>query len=82
VLADGQDACERLVKKLLSLRNAEATEEEEQRYIEKHYDDIRIVVLAIARGGVIIGDLVASDPDAKLHLVASKKFGYHLAWNL
>lgn len=65
---DRIDAANQLVEKLLSLRDAD-----EQ--LRKHFDSNSIIVLAIPRGGVIIGDVIASRLEAKLDLVVTRKIG-------
>lgn len=57
-----------LVEKLLWLKDTSGE-------LKKIDNDNPIVVLAIPRGGVIIGDLIASRLGAKLDIVVSKKIG-------
>lgn len=66
---DRIDAANQLVEKLLSLRDAD-----EQ--LGKHFENSNpIVILAVPRGGVIIGDVIASRLGAKLDLVVTRKIG-------
>src|SRR4051794_18946082 len=60
------DAGEKLAKRLASLKQDRLKEERRQQ---------SIVILAIPRGGVIVGDVIASELDAKLDIVVSRKIG-------
>jgi putative phosphoribosyl transferase len=60
------DAGEKLVKRLSWLKQDQLKEERRQQ---------SIIILAIPRGGVIIGDVIASELDAKLDVVVSRKIG-------
>src|SRR5215212_3366328 len=60
------DAAEKLAKRLSWLKQDRLKEEKKQQ---------SIVILAIPRGGVIIGDVIASEFDAKLDVVVSRKIG-------
>ena len=60
------DAGEKLTKRLFWLEQDRLKEERRQQ---------SIVILAIPRGGVIIGDVIASELDAKLDVVVSRKIG-------
>lgn len=62
---DRIDAGNRLVKQLLWLKQNRAYE------IGKK----NIIVVAIPRGGLIIGDVIASELDTKLDIVVSRKIG-------
>jgi len=59
------DAGEILAERLLGLKQSQLKETGQQ----------DIVILAIPRGGVIIGDVIASKLDAKLDIVVSRKIG-------
>jgi putative phosphoribosyl transferase len=59
------DAGNRLAKQLVWLKQNRANELGEK----------KIIVVAIPRGGLIIGDVVASELDAKLDIVVSRKIG-------
>src|SRR5215212_885140 len=61
------DAGEKLAKRLSWLKQDRLKEEERRQQ--------SIVILAIPRGGVIIGDVIASELDAKLDVVVSRKIG-------
>jgi putative phosphoribosyl transferase len=60
------DAGEKLAKRLSWLKQDQLKEERSQQ---------SIIILAIPRGGVIIGDVIASELDAKLDIVVSRKIG-------
>jgi putative phosphoribosyl transferase len=60
------DAGEKLAKRLSWLKQDRLKEERSQQ---------SIIILAIPRGGVIIGDVIASELDAKLDVVVSRKIG-------
>src|SRR5919204_4563877 len=69
---DRKDAAERLAKRLddwLEKYVATTTTEEEQ---QKYYNAI---ILAIPRGGVVIGDVIASKLNIKLDIIVSRKIG-------
>ena len=68
IFQDRIDAGKRLAKKLSWLKQDQLKEERDRRQQS-------IVVLAIPRGGVIIGDVIASELDAKLDVVVSRKIG-------
>jgi putative phosphoribosyl transferase len=70
IFIDRRDAAEQLSKKLDWLK-AETTKES----IEPDKISTNIVVLAIPRGGVIIGDIIASNLGSKLDIVVSRKIG-------
>ena len=55
--------------------NKLAEELKQQLMKPEHRDSSSIVVLSIPRGGVIIGDVVATKLNAKLDLVVSRKIG-------
>src|SRR5215213_4299869 len=61
------DAGEKLAKRLSWLKQDRLKEEERRQQ--------SIVILAIPRGGIIIGDVIASELDAKLDVVVSRKIG-------
>ena len=69
MFTDRSDAGRQLAEKLLWVRE-EAGEE-----LKRHHTSELIVVLAIPRGGVIIGDIIASSIGAKLDIVVSRKIG-------
>ena len=60
------DAAEKLAKRLSWLKQDRLKEEKKQQ---------SIIILAIPRGGIIIGDIIASELDAKLDVVVSRKIG-------
>jgi putative phosphoribosyl transferase len=59
------DAGEKLAERLLGLKQSQLNETGQQ----------DIVIVAIPRGGVIIGDVIASKLDARLDIVVSRKIG-------
>jgi putative phosphoribosyl transferase len=65
VFADRNDAGTELAKKLLWVKNI----------AKDNVANNVVVVLAIPRGGVVIGDIIASRLGAKLDLVVSRKIG-------
>jgi putative phosphoribosyl transferase len=70
IFIDRRDAAEQLAKKL-DWRKAETTKES----IEPDKISTNIVILAIPRGGVIIGDIIASNLGSRLDIVVSRKIG-------
>ena len=60
------DAAEKLAKRLSWLKQGRSKEEKKQQ---------STIILAIPRGGIIIGDIIASELDAKLDVVVSRKIG-------
>jgi len=68
IFQDRIDAGKRLAKKLSWLKQDQLKEERDRRQQS-------IVILAIPRGGVIIGDVIASELDAKLDIIVSRKIG-------
>ena len=70
IFIDRRDAAEQLAKKL-EWWKAETTKES----IESDKVSTNIVVLAIPRGGVIIGDVIASNLGSRLDIVVSRKIG-------
>jgi putative phosphoribosyl transferase len=69
LFADRSDAGKQLAEKLLWVREESAEE------LKRHNASELIVVLAIPRGGVIIGDIIAPFIGAKLDIVVSRKIG-------
>jgi putative phosphoribosyl transferase len=68
IFQDRIDASKRLAKKLLWLKQDQLKEERDRRQQS-------IVILSIPRGGVIIGDVIATELDAKLDIIVSRKIG-------
>jgi putative phosphoribosyl transferase len=68
LFVDRSDAGRQLAEKLLWVR-------EKAKEVNGHERVNLIVVLAIPRGGVVIGDIIASRLGAKLDIVVSKKIG-------
>ena len=60
------DAAEKLAKRLSWLKQDRLKEEKKQQ---------STIILAIPRGGIIIGDIIASELNAKLDVVVSRKIG-------
>jgi putative phosphoribosyl transferase len=71
IFKDRIDAANELVKKLKWLRGDEEVQLEDK--VQKN--QLTAVVMAIPRGGIIIGDVIASELDAKLDVVVSRKIG-------
>jgi putative phosphoribosyl transferase len=71
LFVDRTDAAKQLAEKLLWLRDS--VEEEFGKYYNN--DDNPLVILAIPRGGVVIGDIISDRLGAKLDLVVSRKIG-------
>jgi putative phosphoribosyl transferase len=73
-----KDAAKQLAKRLeeewlkRDLAITSKVQEEEQE-LQKY--DNNIIVLAIPRGGVVIGDIIASTLNAKLDIIVSRKIG-------
>src|SRR5439155_11465264 len=63
IFRDRIDAANKLTEKLMWVLNKE------------HKHSSSIVILSIPRGGVIIGDIIATKLDAKLDVVVSRKIG-------
>jgi putative phosphoribosyl transferase len=70
IFIDRRDAAEQLAKKL-EWWKAETTKES----IEPDRVSTNIVVLAIPRGGVVIGDVIATNLGSRLDIVVSRKIG-------
>lgn len=70
IFIDRRDAAEQLAKKL-EWWKAETTKES----TEPDKLSTNIVVLAIPRGGVVIGDVIASNLGSRLDIVVSRKIG-------
>jgi putative phosphoribosyl transferase len=68
IFQDRIDAGKRLAKKLSWLKQDQLKEERDRRQQS-------IVILAIPRGGVIIGNVIATELDAKLDIIVSRKIG-------
>jgi putative phosphoribosyl transferase len=68
IFQDRIDAGKRLAKKLSWLKQDQLKEKQDRRQQS-------IVILAIPRGGVIIGDVIATELDAKLDIIVSRKIG-------
>src|SRR5213596_1063777 len=60
-----KDAGHKLSKRLLSLKQTQSKERRNE----------RIIVVAIPRGGVVVGDVIASELEAELDIVVSRKIG-------
>jgi predicted phosphoribosyltransferase len=69
LFVDRTDAAKQLAEKLLWLRDAV---QELRKY---YYNDNPLVILAIPRGGVVIGDVISARLGTKLDLVVSRKIG-------
>ena len=68
IFQDRIDAGKRLSKELSWLKQDQLKEERDR-------TQQSIVILAIPRGGVIIGDVIATELDAKLDIIVSRKIG-------
>lgn len=71
MFVDRTDAAKQLAEKLFWLRDAV----QELRNYYYNNDDNPLVILAIPRGGVVIGDVISDRLSAKLDLVVSRKIG-------
>lgn len=71
IFKDRIDAANELVKSLKRLRGDEEVQLEDK--VQKNQSTA--VVMAIPRGGIIIGDVIASELGAKLDVVVSRKIG-------
>lgn len=69
LFVDRNDAAKQLAEKLLWLRDVA---QELRKY---YYDGNPLVILAIPRGGVVVGDVISDLLGAKLDLVVSRKIG-------
>src|SRR5919108_3193445 len=65
IFRDRIDAAEKLAEKLEWLKKEEGRGEKK----------LSIIILAIPRGGVVIGDIISRILDAKLDVVVSRKIG-------
>jgi len=64
------------VKQWLNNRNTKkGIQKQEQQDQELHNDNNDVIVLAIPRGGVVIGDIISNLLNAKLDIVVSRKIG-------
>jgi putative phosphoribosyl transferase len=73
VFVDRTDAAKQLAEKLLWLKDT--VQELRKYYYNGNDDDNPLVILAIPRGGVVIGDVLSNRLGAKLDLVVSRKIG-------
>src|SRR5919108_1808327 len=73
IFQDRADAAEKLAKKLEWLKQEEEKREREREI--RGEKESSIIILAIPRGGVVIGDVLAKLLDAKLDIVVSRKIG-------
>jgi len=62
IFRDRVDAAKKLVERLYWLKS-------------EIQESSPVVIVAIPRGGVVIGDIIASELDVKLDLVVSRKIG-------
>ena len=74
MFVDRTDAARQLAEKLIWLRDA-VVQELRKYYYNNDDDDNPLVILAIPRGGVVIGDIISDRLGAKLDLVVSRKIG-------
>lgn len=72
---DRSDAPRQLAEMLLWVRDEASADEDHPQDLIKHYNHDQVVLLAIPRRGVFIGDIIASCLKAKLDLVVSRKNG-------
>ena len=70
---DRSDAAKQLAEKLLWLKDK--AQELRKYYYNNEDDNNPLVILAIPRGGVVIGDVISDRLGAKLDLVVSRKIG-------
>jgi putative phosphoribosyl transferase len=71
IFRDRIDVAEKLAEKLEWLKEEDEEEKEEARR-EK---ESSIIILAIPRGGVVIGDIISRIHNTKLDVVVSRKIG-------
>ncbi|MFL6382567.1 MAG: phosphoribosyltransferase [Nitrososphaeraceae archaeon] len=74
IFKDRIEAAKQLASRVQQWLNNKNTEIRRQKQ-ESHNDDNDIIVLAIPRGGVAIGDVISNILDAKLDIVVSRKIG-------
>ena len=75
---DRKDAAEQLAKRLeeeLSQRDVAIATTAQKEERQQKYDSNNIIILAIPRGGVVIGDIIASILNARLDIIVSRKIG-------
>jgi predicted phosphoribosyltransferase len=75
---DRIDAAEHLAKRVeesLDKNVVKWRRELEQRKQQQKSNDYDVIILAIPRGGVVIGDVLSSMLGAKLDIIVSKKIG-------
>jgi putative phosphoribosyl transferase len=75
---DRKDAAEQLAKRLeeeewLKMHVTSSTTRTTKAAEEQKYDNA--IILAIPRGGVVIGDILASKLNIKLDIIVSRKIG-------
>jgi putative phosphoribosyl transferase len=63
------------VQQWLNNKNTELGRQKQERQQESHNDDNDVIVLAIPRGGVVIGDIISNILHAKLDIIVSRKIG-------
>ncbi len=72
---DRKDAAEQLAKRLEEWLKKNMAVDEQKQPDNKKYDNNNIIILSIPRGGVIIGDVIASIFNARLDIIVSRKIG-------
>jgi predicted phosphoribosyltransferase len=74
---DRLDAAEQLAKRIEESldKNVVKTRQELQQRKQQKSNDYDVIILAIPRGGVVIGDVLSSILGAKLDIIVSKKMG-------
>ena len=76
---DRKDAAEQLAKRLkeewLKRDVAVTTKVRQEEQEQQKYDNNNIIILSIPRGGVVIGDIIASIFNARLDIIVSRKIG-------
>ena len=77
MFADRTDAGKQLTEKLLWLKDT--AQELKKYYFDNNNEDNPLMVLAIPRGGVVIGDVISDHLGAKLDLVVPRKIGAPLS---
>ncbi|MFL6378507.1 MAG: hypothetical protein ACJ72R_13745 [Nitrososphaeraceae archaeon] len=72
IFKDRIEAAKQLASRVQQWLNNKNTEIRRQKQ-ESHNDDNDVIVLAIPRGGVVIGDIISNILHAKLDIIVSRK---------
>ena len=74
IFKDRIEAAKQLASRVQQWLNNKNTEIGRQKQ-ESHNDDNDVIVLAIPRGGVVIGDIISNILHSKLDIIVSRKIG-------